>query len=326
MSIGDTLLREQLVDRRRRLEAAAERSDAGYLAALLKEVDQALERMDSGTYGLCETCHDPIEPERLMADPLVRLCLPHLTSEQQRALEADLELAARIQTGLLPKRNLRHGPWELCCHYESLGPVSGDYCDVVASEASSDGVFFLVGDVSGKGVAASMLMASLHAIFRSLIAVGLPVNQLMERANRIFCESTMAQHFATLVCGRLASTGAVEITNAGHCPPLLVRRSGVSALELSGLPLGVFSNSEYRSQSAHLEPGDTLFLYTDGLSEAADHSGAEYGATRLAQFLDRCREIAPGELIRACLEDVQSFGNNPAKTDDLTVMAIRRAR
>ncbi len=326
MGVRDDVLRAQLVDRRRRLETAAQRMDGMYLSDLLREVDSALERMDSGTYGRCETCHDPIEPERLLADPLVRFCLDHLTSEQQRALEEDLGMAARIQSGLLPKQNLTCGPWEVYYHYEAAGLVSGDYCDLVTPDADSGAVFFLLGDVSGKGVAASMLMANLHAIFRSLIAVGLPVSQLIERANRIFCESTMTQHFATLVCGKLTPAGAVEICNAGHCQPVLVRRSGVSAIESSGLPLGVFSNSEYRAETTHLEPGDTLFLYTDGLSEAVDQSGTEYGFARLCKFLDRCGGIAPGGLVGACLEDISSFRLGAPKNDDLTVMAIRRVQ
>ncbi len=324
MAIRDDILRAQLVDRRQRLEAAAQRTDAAYLSGLLEEVDSALERMDSGSYGLCEACHEPIESERLLADPLVRFCLGHLTAEQQRALEEDLEMASRIQTGLLPKRNLRHGPWEVCYHYEGLGPVSGDYCDTVTPEAGSGPLFFLVGDVAGKGLAASLLMAHLNAIFRSLITVGLPVSQLMERANRVFCESTMPQHFATLVCGRLAPTGEAELSNAGHCQPLVVRRSGVSAIRHAGLPLGVFSNSEYQPETTRLEPGDTLFLYTDGLSEAVNPSGREYGTARLSPILSRCRETAPGRLIEACLEDLSNFRDGAPKNDDLTVMAIHR--
>lgn len=326
MAAQDDILRAQLVDRRHRLETAAQRMPAAYVSDLLREVDSALARMEAGAYGLCETCHDPIEPERLMANPLARFCLDHLTPEQQRALEQDLEMAARIQAGLLPGRSVVHGPWELCHHYEAVGPVSGDYCDVVTADGDSGAVFFMLGDVSGKGVAASMLMSQLHAIFRSLIAVGLSVNQLMERANRVFCETTMPQHFATLVCGQLSPTGEVELCNAGHCPPLLIRRTGVTTIGASGLPLGVFSNSVHGSERARLEPGETLFLYTDGLSEATDGSGAEYGAAQLSSILTRCQQIGPGELIRACLDDLSGFLAGARKSDDLTVMAIRRAR
>ena len=128
----------------------------------------ALARMDEGTFGTCETCHDSVEKERLLSDPLIRFCLDHLTHEEQRALESDLELAARIQKGLLPPPEMSAAGWQVRYHYEPLGPVSGDYCDVLESDS---GLLFLFGDVSGKGVAASMLMSHLHATFRSLARV-----------------------------------------------------------------------------------------------------------------------------------------------------------
>jgi sigma-B regulation protein RsbU (phosphoserine phosphatase) len=107
--------------------------------------------MDMGAYGLCETCHEPVEPERLVADPLLRFCISHLSAEQQEALQQDIELAVRIQTSLLPSRHLRSGGWEACYHYEAAGPVGGDYCDLIAP--ASGGMLFMIGDVSGKGVA-----------------------------------------------------------------------------------------------------------------------------------------------------------------------------
>ncbi len=98
----EPLIREQLIDRRHKLEVAANgfNQDAE-LSRLLREVDSALQRMEEGTYGFCDFCHDPVETERLIANPLTRLCLDHLSPNEQRALEDDLELAGRIQTGLL---------------------------------------------------------------------------------------------------------------------------------------------------------------------------------------------------------------------------------
>src|SRR2546425_7712228 len=108
-AISDQFLRTQLEERRQRLETAiASSGESAPVVQLLQEVDSALERMEKGSYGICETCHDSIEKERLITDPLVRFCLDHLTSEQQRALERDLELASRIQRALLPKRSEEH--------------------------------------------------------------------------------------------------------------------------------------------------------------------------------------------------------------------------
>ncbi len=186
----EPILREQLIERRHKLE------DAGNvfhrpaeLTRLLEEVDAALHRMDLGVYGLCEVCHDPVESERLIADPLTRFCIDHLTPREQRALEEDLQLASQIQTELLPHPSQKIDGWDVAYYYQPAGPVSGDYCDLIRGEDSS--LHFILGDVSGKGVAASMLMAHLHAMFRTLTSINLPLDQMVERASRVFCESTL---------------------------------------------------------------------------------------------------------------------------------------
>jgi sigma-B regulation protein RsbU (phosphoserine phosphatase) len=153
---------------------------------LLHQVDSALERMDGGAYGLCEGCYEPIEADRLLADPLLCFCLDHLNDKQRVALQQDLDLASRIQSGLLPHREFHSRHWEACYHYEAAGAVSGDYCELLNPEDASGRLFFSVGDVSGKGVAASLRMAHLHAIMRSLLSAGLPLREIVERANRIF--------------------------------------------------------------------------------------------------------------------------------------------
>jgi sigma-B regulation protein RsbU (phosphoserine phosphatase) len=305
------------------LTAAADKvGDSSEIPILLKEVDSALKRMDEGTYGLCERCHDPIEQDRLMADPLLEYCLDHLDPTQQRALEQDLSLASQIQNALLPRPQLGLPGWEVSYHYEPLGPVSGDYCDLVTTESGN--LYFIFGDVSGKGVAASMLMARLHAIFRTLISIELPVGQLVTRANRLFCESTLADSYATLVCGQATREGEMQICNAGHCPPLLVRSGQISRLKATGLPIGLFSRGDYSVHSLELAQGDTFVLYTDGLSEARDVSGQEYGDERLLRLIRGGHQLALEALLAACLRDVSSFRAAAPRVDDLALMAIRR--
>ncbi len=319
----EPILREQLLDRRHKLELAANgSSEASDLARLLQEVDAALRRMDMGTFGLCDVCHEPVEAERLIANPLTRLCIDHLTAKEQRALEDDLELAAQIQSGLLPQPHQKVDGWEIAYHYQPAGIVSGDYCDLISSEDRS--LLFVVGDVSGKGVAASMLMAHLQAMFRTLISIKLPLEQMLERASRVFCESTLPTHYATLVCGKIGTSGAVEVCNAGHLPPLLFHQGTVKNIEATGLPVGVFGNEHFTVNKFQMNRGDTLFLYTDGLSEALDGMGIEYGVERAGHLLRENHDLSPRALLDACLRDLFSFasGKNPA--DDVTLMAIRR--
>ena len=321
----EPLLREQLIDRRQKLETATSAFHRpAELTRLLQEVDAALHRMDVGTYGLCEVCHDPVEPERLLADPLTRFCLGDLTPREQRALEEDLELASQIQTGLLPPPTQQIDGWEVSYHYEPAGAVSGDYCDLIKGDDQS--VHFALGDVSGKGVAASMLMAHLNAVFRTLISINLPLEQMMERASRVFCESTLPTQYATLVCGRATPSGDVEVCNAGHLPPLLVQKGQVTSIPATGLPVGVFCSETFSVNRIHMSKGDTLFLYTDGLSESLDGAGNEYGANRLSQLLNDNHELSTDSIISLCKRELYSFAEGRIPRDDLTLMAIRRTR
>jgi phosphoserine phosphatase RsbU/P len=182
----------------------------------------------------------------------------------------------------------------------------------------------LLGDVSGKGVAASMLMAHLNAMFRSLSGFTMPVCEMVERANRLFCESTLASHFATLVCIRAHFSGDVEICNAGHCPVALVSTNGVSLIEPGDLPLGMFATAHYTSRNEHLNSGDTMLVYTDGLSEAQNPRGVEYGDVRLKDFVRERRSLPPDRLLGAWLEDLLDFRGGVPLADDLSAMVVRR--
>jgi sigma-B regulation protein RsbU (phosphoserine phosphatase) len=315
--------RDQLVDRRRRLEAASVTAEAALEAArLLQEIDAALDRLQRGTFGLCETCAGPIEADRLLADPLTRFCLGHLTRVEQRALEQDLELASRIQRELLPKPDVQVEGWTMAFRYQPAGAVSGDYCDVIPCDGRQ--AYFLVGDVAGKGVAAAMLMSHLSALLRTLISVGLPLDQLMERASRVFCESTLPTHYATLVCGHARASGEIDICNAGHPPPLVIRAGDIVPIEATGVPIGMFCSGQFTSRTIRLAPGEALLLYTDGLFEAQDSSGAEYGLERLSAVAAATAGRDPSAVVDACVRDVAAFRRAPSLHDDITVMAIRR--
>ncbi len=324
--MGATLnnfMRQQLLDRKLRLEHATDHhDDSAQLRGLLEEVDGALARIDNGSFGICESCHESIEADRIIADPLVRICLDHLTKQEREALEEDLQLAAKVQRGLLPRQGFRGDGWNICYHYEAAGVVSGDYCDVI--DAGEAGVYFMVGDVSGKGMAASMLMAHLHAMFRTLISVQLPLACMLKHASRVFAESTLPSQYATLVCGRAMPDGTVELSNAGHPPPLLVRNGTVEPFEQSDLPVGLFASEEFTVTELHFKPGDGLVLYSDGVSEAVGPYGDEYSAGRLQKIIQG-RDLANAKtLIAACRDDLKAFRGTAPKLDDVTLFVLGR--
>lgn len=314
-------LRTELLNWRERLEASAKDSaDLFQLGGLLREVKSAIDRLSHEGYGVCQVCHDLIGQAAMNADPLAKTCLSCFTPEQLSELENDLDRAWLVQGELLPKQDLKFNGWEVSYHYEPAGPLSGDYCDLVSIDKGD--LYFLIGDVSGKGVAASLLMSRLHAIFRSLIGVGLSVSELVERANQLFAESTMRPYYATLVCGKASVTGEVEICNAGHCSPLLLQNGNITAIPATGLPIGMFCEERYSSTQVTLGKGDRLLLYTDGLSEARDQHDHEFGDDRLTTLLGECHQLPALALVGRLLADVSEFSTARPRSDDLTVMAI----
>ena len=324
-----TRLRSQLVDRRSRLESTiSDLNRPPDLLRLLTEVDAALSRIDGPAFGTCAVCHERVEESDLAANPMATYCLCALTPERQRALERDLELAWQVQAALLPPLGLTAAGWQTHYRYLPHGPVSGDYCDLVAN--ADAGLYFMIGDVSGKGVAASLLMAHLNAALRGFARSGLSPQEALGEADRLLAQSTLASHYATLVCGRADASGEVEIVNAGHYPPLVVRADGsIDDVGAAGLPLGLAiaagPGKRDPAERLRLNAGDTLVLYTDGLTEAANREEEEYGSERLSRVLSASVRLSPRELVARCLADVSSFLDGESFGDDFTVLALARA-
>jgi sigma-B regulation protein RsbU (phosphoserine phosphatase) len=318
-------VRQQLLDRRSKLEIAEKRADGhAQLRALLDEVDSALQRMEEGTFGICEACHDTIECDRLIADPLVRFCIDHLSRQELDALQDDLDLAAKVQRGLLPQPNLDKHGWQMSYHYEPAGIVSGDYCDVIDA-GPQQGLYFFVGDVSGKGVAASMLTAHLHAMFRSLVPINLSLDCMLQRASRLFSESTLPSHYATLVCGRAFADGRVELVNAGHPAPLFMTGGQVVPMETSDLPVGMFAAESFAVTELRLNSGDGIVVYSDGVSEATNFDGDEYGVDRIRSLVSEHKVMNASKVLASCRSDFSQFASGVRRVDDATLFVLGRS-
>jgi sigma-B regulation protein RsbU (phosphoserine phosphatase) len=327
MATGETTyvnsVREQLLAGRERLSDVLAGPESEQMLRLLAEVDSALHRIEHGSFGVCEMCAGVVPSEELMENPLARVCLECLTPKQQRALEYDLELAAQIQKGLLPPADVAIAGWEISYLYQPAGMVSGDYCDVIKDDGHLN---FIMADVSGKGVAAAMLASNLRAVFRSLIPLRLPVEELMVRANRLFHESALPNQYATLAFGRTSSQGELELANAGHLPVLLAGKSGVTTFESNCKPLGFFSDERVNVVRAVMSPGDTVVLYTDGVSEASNAEGEEYGVEALRKLVaEQHPTCCPAKLVQACKQRLAAFRGATERADDEALMAIQYA-
>lgn len=324
MTALEARVREQLRSRRDELAAlAVSRREEG-LVELMRKVDSALGALEVGTWGLCAVCHTGIESERLERDPLVTVCLECLSEDERHALEHDLEAAARVQRALLPPAHVVHAGWEVAHLWEPRGAVSGDHVDLVRAANDDGPLLLLVGDVAGKGVAASLLQSHLHALFRALAPSECRLVELLGRANHLFAEATLAAHYATLAALDLRADGGAELANAGHPRPLLADARGVRPVEGGGLPLGLFAGSTYTARELVLRPGQTLLLYSDGWTEA-ERDGEEYGIGRAAAALRRAARLPLPDLLAACRADLEAFLAGAPRGDDLTLVGVRRA-
>ncbi len=324
MSPNEILIHDHLVSRRQQLAGVTDLPEHPRMIDLLLEVDSALERLDHGDWGLCTICHGPVESDRLLTDPLVSVCLDCLTIEQRSALEHDLATASQIQSALLPARLVETPAWEIASVYEPLGAVSGDYIDVIKSVNGSGHPLVTLGDVAGKGVAAAMVMSHLHALLRSLIQLDLPLPELLDRANAMLLAATTASSYATLVVIRLFPDGTAEVANGGHEPPIAVRSDGVEPLPVTGMPVGLLPSVSFRTHRIRLEPGDSLLLFTDGLSEAPDENGSEFGRRRAASIAGRNQGKSAAAILASTREELDAFLDGGQPADDLSLMAIRR--
>jgi sigma-B regulation protein RsbU (phosphoserine phosphatase) len=129
--------------------------------------------------------------------------------------------------------------------------------------------------------------------------------------------------FATLVCGKTNARGQVEICNAGHIPPLHIGAAGVIRLETTGLPLGMFGDQQFSISTIAMAPGDSLAIYTDGISEAQNKTGSEYGEEQLRKTFHECRSLSPKELVGACIEGLRTFCSEARQLDDQTLLIVQ---
>lgn len=276
-------------------------------------VDVAVEAMRRGA---CDFIQKPWDNDRVIA--AIRK-----QADSERRRKSELEIAANVQQKLFPGNPHRLETVDYAGHCVAAREVGGDYYDFL--EVAGHTLGFILGDVSGKGVPAALLMANLQACFRSQAPGALlrPA-EVLETVNHVFYESTSAERFATLFYGIYNDrTRRMRYVNCGHVAPLLMRASGgMEVLGPTATMLGAFPHWSCTEDHADLHPGDTLVIYSDGVTEAADDHGQEFGEERLAQVLRDNRQAPAEAVVRAVGEAVSRFSGG-ARSDDVTVVAIR---
>jgi serine phosphatase RsbU (regulator of sigma subunit) len=240
------------------------------------------------------------------------------------SLKGELEIAREIQLAMLPSGTFRVADIEICGITRPANTVGGDFYDVLPLR---DGrVIIALGDVSGKGSPAALLMALLLAVLRTLVDEELDPPALVERLNVQICRHSPASRFITLFYAVYSpSSGAMTYVNAGQNPPLIRRRDGrYERLGSTGVALGMFDKSVFGSVDTVLQPDETLILYSDGITEAEDPGGQPFEETGLELVVERFAAHGPAEMGTHVLKAVEAHARQSRFVDDLTILILKR--
>ncbi|MDQ3133901.1 MAG: SpoIIE family protein phosphatase [Acidobacteriota bacterium] len=243
---------------------------------------------------------------------------------EKKRLEAQLEVARQVQLELLPARQPQLEGFDISAYNFSTEEVSGDYYDFY--QIYDDHLGIVIADVSGKGVPAALLMAFLRASLRAAIHIGYAPNISLAKINYLLWESIKNNQFVTAFYGVLDTTNkTLAYANAGHNPPLLIDATGRDAqfIERGGLPLGMFRDSRYYEYYLPIEAGQTLVLYTDGLTEAEGADGVEYGRERLAVKVREGLHLSAEDIIKFLYEDILEWTQGRGSGDDVTMVIVK---
>ena len=244
-------------------------------------------------------------------------------SIERRRLQAQLEVARQVQLELLPPRDPQLEGFDISAYNFSTEEVSGDYYDFV--QIYEDHLGLVIADVSGKGVPAALLMAFLRASLRAAIQIGYAPNISLAKVNYLLWESIENNQFVTAFYGVLDATNkTLAYANAGHNPPLMLDADGHARfIERGGLPLGMFRDTRYYEYYLPIDAGQVLVLYTDGIVEATNAAGEEYGRERLAAKVRAGRELRARELIKFIHADMLDWTGGRGAGDDVTFVIVK---
>ena len=264
----------------------------------------------------------------LLAGFLLMNLLVLLEVADRLSLKRDLEVAREIQNAMLPEGTWSGPGVEAFGLTKPANTVGGDFYDILPQANGT--VLVALGDVAGKASPAALLMALLLAILRTLVDEGLPLPALVRRLNLQVARHAPPSRFITLFLASFdPSTGRLEFVNAGQTPPLLRRQNGsIERLLSGGVALGMFEGSTYEAGELHLEPGDALLMYSDGMTEAESPDGRpfdEAGLERtLALYAGAYQKSAAAELGKAVFDAVERHRRDQRLQDDLTVLVLSR--
>lgn len=299
-------------------------NDEGCIETHLHVIETSLEKLDDHTLGVCVVCHGIVDAQLLEMDYTAAVCLDHYSDEERRRLESELELSQVVQRALLPQRMPEIRGVELAAFSRPSEIIGGDYFDFFQFRDGTHGL--VIADVSGHGVAAGMLMSSLQTAIRTMAPETDSPAEILERINRFYIHNI---HFTTFVTVFLArfdpATLILTYVNAGHNPPAVRRRerSEILWLKPTAPAIGLAEDFRARMESIGFTEGDSLLLYTDGVTEVVNISNEQFGQERLAELVHQHADRAASDLLQAVRRAVSTFGGDRPLADDVTMVALR---
>jgi sigma-B regulation protein RsbU (phosphoserine phosphatase) len=253
----------------------------------------------------------------------IERALLYRQSLEQKAFRDELDIARRIQQTFLPKSGPQVIDYDIAGVNIPSEAVGGDYYDFINIVINQCGV--AIADVSGKGIGAALIMATYRASLKAEIRNNFAIRTILAKVNDLLYESIDRQNYVTAVYGVLDIRNHIfTYSNAGHPPPLLFKAGGeIQELTCGGYAIGMFANSVYEEASIYLSRDDILLMYTDGVTEAHNENGEEFGVTRLREVVLQSRKLSSKEILEKIVESVDRFRNSNLEADDLTMILIK---
>jgi len=265
-----------------------------------------------------------MDDELLKMDYTATVCLGHYTEEELRQLDSELELSQVVQHALLPQQSPMIPGMNIAGFSRPAQIVSGDYFDFIRFKDGAHGI--VMADVSGHGVSAGMLMTSLQTAFNTLVPEAISPLDVLERINRLYIHNIKFTTFVTIFFAKFdPNTRIFTYANAGHNPSYLYQASKKEGIWLgpTGPAIGLMEGFKISTKQVELKEDDILLLYTDGITEAMDAQGEQFGTERLAKLIQGNTDLTVQELANAILLAASNFAEGKIFTDDITIITCK---
>jgi len=271
--------------------------------------------------------HHPGFATRVMTIMSARLRRRTEGEINRRALARELAIGRKMQLALLPNRMPQFAGWQFATHYESAWQVGGDFYDFIRPADEPQRLCLVIGDVTGKGVPAALMMAVARTLIRAETGKGNSAANVMQRVNELILSDNRSPLFLSALYAVLdVATGILRYANAGHNPPLCLRRASgeVEELPAHGYLLGAFGGVSFSEEKTVLAVGDALVLYTDGINEARDGEGRFFGEERLKMAVAAAGDCSAEEIVKGVVTAVGDFTGAVDQADDMTLLVAKR--